>query len=114
MRSIYTKERVRSGRIPAWFLTKSSVVGLTSRCRTWGTESRKKLMKMRLKCRNIRSVLWTVEKTPAQTEVMYGKSGVIVVILKSSFFPEEQKRRIFRGYCRNDRPRNVYWVVGPV
>ena len=48
-------------------------------------------MKARLKCRNIRSVLWTVEKTPAQTEVMYGKSGVIVVILKSSFFPEEQK-----------------------
>ena len=59
-------------------------------------------------------MLWAVEKTPAQTEVTYGKSRVIVVISKSSFFPEEQKRRILRGYCRDDRPKNVYWVMGHV
>ena len=71
-------------------------------------------MKARLRCRNVRSVLWAVEKVPAQTDVTYGKSRVIIVISKSSFFPEEQKRRISRGYCRDDRPRNVYWVIGPV
>ena len=53
-------------------------------------------MKVHPLCRNVRSVLWIVEKTLAQTEVTYGKSRVIVVISKSSFFPRG-KRGEFRG-----------------
>ena len=50
LRGIYTKERVRSRKIPAWFPTKPSTVGFASHHRTWATESRKNLMKMRLEC----------------------------------------------------------------
>ena len=71
-------------------------------------------MKARLGCQNVRSVRWAVKKAFAQTEVMYDKSRVIVVISKSSFLPEEQKRRISRDYCRDDRPSSIYWVRGPV
>ena len=44
-------------------------------------------------------------------EMMYDKSGVIVKISKSSFLLEEQKRKISRGYCRDDRPSSIY--IGP-
>ena len=37
-------ERVTNGKNPAQFPTKSSTVGSISRCRTWGTWSRKNLM----------------------------------------------------------------------
>ena len=37
-----------------------------------------------------------------------------MVISKSSFFPDEQKRRILRGYCRDGRPKRIYWVMGPI
>ena len=43
----------------------------------------------------------------------YDKGKVIVVISNSSFLPEEQKRRIFRGYCRNGRPISVYIYIRP-
>ena len=69
-------------------------------------------MKVRLGCRNVRSVHWAVKKAFAQTEVMYNKSRVIVVISKSSFLPKEQKMRILRGYCRDDRLSSMYWVGG--
>jgi len=46
-------------------------------------------MKARLGCRSIRSVCWAVKKVSVQTEMMYNKSRVIVVISKSSFLPEE-------------------------
>ena len=53
-----------------------------------------------------------------QTKMMYDKRRVIVVILKSSFLPMEQERRISRGYCKYDRPNNIYlyicWADGPI
>ena len=70
-------------------------------------------MKARLGCQNVRSVRWAVKKAFAQIEVMYDKSRVIVVMSKSSFLPEEQKRRISRGYCRDHRLSTMYWVGGP-
>ena len=70
-------------------------------------------MNARLGCRSVRSVHWAVEKVPAQTEMAYDKGKVIVVISNSSFLPEEQKRRIFRGYCRNGRPISVYIYIRP-
>ena len=69
-------------------------------------------MKVRLRCRSVRSVRWAVKKAPAQAEVMYDKCRVVVAISKSSFLPEEQKRGISRGYCRDGRPSRIYWVGG--
>ena len=57
---------------------------------------------------------WVVKKVLAWTKMMYDKSGVIVVISKSSFLLDEQKRRILRGYCRNDKPSSIYWAEGSV
>ena len=71
-------------------------------------------MRVCLECRSVRSMRWAVKKVLALTKMMYNKSGVIVVILKSFFLSEEQKRRISRGYCRNDRPSSIYWVGGLV
>ena len=71
-------------------------------------------MKACLGCQNVRSVRWAVKKAFAQTEVMYNKSRVIVVISKSSFLPKEQKMRISRGYCRDDRLSSMFWVGGPM
>ena len=58
-----------------------------------------------------KSVHWVVKKVPTQTEMMYDKSRVIIVISKSSFLPEEQERRISRGYCRNDRPSSMHIYI---
>ena len=44
-----------------------------------------------LECQNVRSVLRAVEKTFAQTEVMYEKNRIIVVMSKSSFFLRSKK-----------------------
>ena len=75
-------------------------------------------MKVRLGCRNVRSVRYAVKKVPAQTKMMYDKNGVIVVISKSSFLLEEQERRILKGYCRYNRPSSIYlcicWAGGPI
>ena len=49
-----------------------------------------------------------------QTEVMYGKSRVVVAISKSSFLLEEQMRGILSGYCRDVRPSKIYWAWGPI
>ena len=46
--------------------------------------------------------------------MMHVESRAIVVTSKSSFLPEEPEKRIFRGYCRGDRPSSmylcIYWV----
>ena len=112
--NICIKKRVPSGKSPARVPIKSSAIGSTSHRGTWGTWSRKNLMKARLGCRSVRSVRWAVKKAPTQTEVMYDKYRVVVVISKSSFSPKEQKMRISRDYCRDDRPSSIYWVEGPV
>ena len=51
-----------SGKTPARALAKSLAMGSTSRCRTWGTGSRKNLMKAHLECQSIRSVPWAIKK----------------------------------------------------
>ena len=116
--NIYIKERVTSGKIPTHVLVRSSAVGSASHHRTWGTRSRQNLMKTRLICRSVRSMLWAVKKASAQLKVMYDKRRVMVVTSKSSSLPEEPERRISRGYYRSDRPRNIYlcgyWAKGPV
>ena len=58
-------------------------------------------MRARPRCRSIKSVT-------------YDKKRIMIVISKSSFFPEEQKRRILRGYCRDGRLKRIYWALGPV
>ena len=107
-----------SGKIPAQVQTKFSVVGSASCRRTWGTWSCRNLMKARFRCWSVRSVRWAVKKALVQTEVMYDKRGVIVVISKSSFLPEEPERRISKGYCRGGRPSStylcIYWVGSPI
>ena len=59
-----------------------------------------------------------LKKASMQTEVMYDKHGVIVVILKSSFLPKEPEMRILKGYCRGGGPNStylcIYWVGGPI
>ena len=116
--SIYIKKIVTSGKTPARVLVKFSAIGSTLRCRTWGTGSRKNLMKMRLECWNIKSVSWVDKKASSQSEVIYDEHKVSIVTSKSSFLPKEPKKRISRGYCRGDRPRStnlcIYWVGGPI
>jgi len=67
-------------------------------------------MKVRLGCQKVRSVHWAVKKIPAQIEMMCDKGEIIVVISKLSFLPREQKNRISRGYCRDDRPSSICWA----
>ena len=96
----------------------SLAVGSTSYRRMWGTWSHRNLMNVRLRCRSVKSLHWAVKKVPAQAEMMHDKSGAIVVTSKSSFLPEESKRRILRGYYKGDRPSSmylcIYWVGGPI
>ena len=73
----YLYQRKTSEKIPARVPIKSTAVGSASHRRTW---SHINLMKACLGCRSIRSVRWAVKKVHAQTEIMYDKSGVIVVI----------------------------------
>ena len=60
--SIYIKKTVTSEKIPARVLANSSAVGSASHYISWGTLSRKNLMKARLVCRSIRSVSWAIKK----------------------------------------------------
>ena len=106
LRSIYIKEGVRSGKIPARYPTKLLVVGFLSCRRTWRTRSRKNLMKVHLECQSIRSVPWAVKKTSSQAKVGCKEHKAIAVTSKSSFLPEESERRISRGYCRGIGPRS--------
>ena len=53
-------------------------------------------------------------KAFVHTEVTYDKKRIMMVISKSSFFLEEQKMRISRGYCRDGKPKRVYWAMGPI
>ena len=75
-------------------------------------------MNVRLGCQSVRSMHWVVKKVPVQVEMMYDKSGAIVVTSKSSFLLKELNERILRGYCRGDRPSSmylgIYWVGGTI
>ena len=110
MRGIYIKEGVRSGKIRAWYPTKTSAVGLASRRRTWGTGSRKNLMKVRLECQSTRSVPWAVKKASSLAKVGCREHRATTVTSKSSFLPEEPKRRISRGYCRGMVPKSSLFM----
>ena len=98
--SIYTKERVRSGKILAQFPAKPSTVGPASRRRMWGTGYRKNLMETSLECQSTRSMPWEVKKASSQTKVRCDELKAITVISKSSFLPKEPERRISKGYFR--------------
>ena len=97
---IYTKERAESGKIPARFPSKPSIVGFTSRRRTWGTESRKNLIRTCFEHCSARSVSWVVKKASLQSEEERNGHGANVEKSKSSFLPEKSERRILRGYCK--------------
>ena len=101
---IYTKERAESGKIPARFPSKPSIVGFTSRRRTWGTESCKNLIRTCFEHCSARSVSWVVKKASLQSEEERNGHGANVEKSKSSFLPEKSERRISRGYCRALRP----------
>jgi len=111
---IYIKEKATSGKIHAHVPTKSTTIGFASRCRTWGTESCKNLMKACLVCQSVRSVSWAVKKESTQAEVMYDEHGLAGVTSKSSFLPEEPERRILRGYCRGIGPKSSFsmYILG--
>ena len=94
---IYIKEKATRGKIPAHVPVESSTVGSASRSRTWGTKSRKNLMKACLVCRSVKSVSWAVKKESTQAEEMCDGHGLAKVTLKSSFLPDEPERRILRG-----------------
>ena len=98
MSGIYIKEGVGCKKIPARFLAKSSIVGFTSCRRTWGTGSRKNLMKMRLECRSTRSVSWAVKKASSQSEVERDERRTTIITSKSSFLPEEPEELVIYVY----------------
>ena len=104
LRGIYIKKEVGSGKIPARYPIKTSVVRLASRCRTWGTGSRKNLMKAHLECQSIRSMPWAVKKASSLAKVGCREHRATTVTSKSSFLLEELERKISRGYCRSIGP----------
>ena len=104
--SIYIKGIATSGKIPPLFSMRSSTVGFALYRRTWGTRSRKNLMKACHACRSVKSLSWAVKKAYTQVEVMYNAHRLTRLTLRSSFLPEEPKRGIPRGYCRDSRLRN--------
>ena len=106
LKGIYIKEEARSGKIPARYPIKISAVRFASRRRTWGTGSRKNLMKAHLKYQSAKSVPWAVKKTSSLAEVGCREHMATAVMSRSSFLPEEPERRILRGYCRGIGPRN--------
>ena len=114
MRGIYIKEEVRSRKIPAQYPTKISVVRFASRYITWGTRSRKNLLKVHLERLKAKNVPWAVKKTSSLVEVGCRGHRATTMTLKSSFLPDELERRISRGFCRGVGPRNplFMWVLG--
>ena len=103
---IYIKGIATSGKIPTLFLPRFSVIGFASRRRTWGTGSRKNLIKACLVCQSIRRVSWAVKKVSTQAKVMCDEHRLARVMSRSSFLPEEPERRISRGYCRGIGPKS--------
>jgi len=83
-----SKRKLQSEKVPAQVLAKSSTIGFASHHRTWGTLSRKNLMKMYLKCQSTRSTSWVVKKASSWAEVRCDGLRVTTVTLKSSFLPE--------------------------
>ena len=114
LRGIYIKEEAKSGKTPARDPIRTSAVKSTSHHRTWGTWSRKNLLKVHLECQNVRSMSWVVKKASSRAEVECREYRVITVMSKYSFLPEEPERRISRGYCRGIGPRSplFIWVLG--
>ena len=102
----YIKEKATSRKIPTHVPTKSLTVGFALRRRTWGTWSRKNLMKACLVCQSVRSASWVVKKASTQAEEMCDGHGLAKVTSKSSFLPDEPERRISKGYCRGIGPRS--------
>ena len=110
---VFVLEGKESGKIPAQVPMRFSAIGSSSCCKTWGTWSCRNLIQTRPGCLNVRSVRWVVGKASMHTKVTYDKKRIIMVISKSSFFPRSQKRRIFRGYCRDGRSKRIYWAMSP-
>ena len=72
LRGIYIKKEAKRGKTPTRYPIKTSAVRSTSHCRTWGTGSRKNLLKAHLECRNaclgqlkrrLRGQRWNAEST---------------------------------------------------
>ena len=101
---IYTKEKAKSGKIPARFLAKPSTVGFVSHRRTLGIKSHKNLMRTCLEYYSARSVSWAIKKASLQVEEGRDGHRASVETSKPFFLPEEPKRRILRGYCSAFRP----------
>jgi len=118
LNNIYIKEGVTNGKIPARILANSLAIGSASHRRSWGTWSHKNLIKAHLVCRSVRTMYWTVKKIFAHLKVMCDEHGVTIMTSKSSFLFEELERRISKGYCRGDRPKNaylyIYWARDPI
>ena len=114
LRGIYIKEEAKSGKTPAWCPIKTSAVRSTSYRRTWGTGSRKNLLKAHLECQNAGSVSWAVKKASSWAEVECKEHKATTVTSKSFFLPEEPERRILMSYCRGIGPRSPFfmWVLG--
>ena len=91
--NIYIKRKVIGEKIPTRVPAKSSAVGSVSHRRTWGTRSRKNLMKACLGYRSVRNVRWAVEKMPAQKGMMCDKvrdhCGDVEILLSSRGAKEE-------------------------
>ena len=112
--SIYIKTIGASKKIPTCVLAKSSAVGSISSRRTWGIGSRKNLMKVRLVCRSVKSVSWVVKKAFSQSRVGYGGHRVSIVASKSSFYPEEPKRKSRKAIVGVIGPgAHIYVYIGP-
>ena len=71
-------------------------------------------MKAHLECLSTRNVSWAIKKVSSCVEVRCDELKAIIVISRSSFLPEEPKRRISRGYCRDIGPRSTLpmYVLG--
>ena len=110
MRGIYVKEEVRSRKIPTQYPTKISVVRFASRCITWGTRSRKNLLKVHLERLKAKNVPWAVKKTSSLVEVGCRGHRATTMTSISSFLLEEPKRRISRGYYRGIELRSPLFI----
>ena len=69
-------------------------------------------MRTHLTCRSIRSGSWAVKKASSQLEVVCDEHRETIMTLKSSFLPNEPKRRISR-FVRVIGPRvHNYVYIG--
>ena len=71
-------------------------------------------MKVRLVCRSVKSVSWVVKKAFSQSRVGYGGHRVSIVASKSSFYPEEPKRKSRKAIVGVIGPgAHIYVYIGP-